>query len=132
MLTGLNNTLAFINANWTNIIILIGLVLGLWKKIDDYRKKSTEEKIEIAKKQIKETIMDKIGRAETDWIEMVQAGSFKRAQVIREIFAEYKILEEVADQEELIKWIDSVIDEGLIELRKIFETNEKTVVVAEV
>lgn len=132
MLDGLNNTLSFIDANWSNIIICIGLILGLWKKIDAYRKKSTEEKIKIAKKQIESTIMDKIGRAETDYLAMVQAGSIKRAQVIDEIFKEYPVLAQVTNQEELVNWIDSVINDGLIELRKIFETNEKTIVVAEV
>lgn len=132
MLDGLNNTLSFIDTNWSNIIICIGLILGLWKKIDDYRKKSTEEKIAIAKKQIESTIMDKIGRAETDYLAMVQAGSIKRAQVIDEIFKEYPVLTQVTNQEELVNWIDSVINDGLIELRKIFETNEKTIVVAEV
>ena len=48
----------------------------------------------------------------------------KRAQVIEKIFETYHILSKVACQEELIKWIDEVIDESLETMRKVFEENK--------
>ena len=51
--------------------------------------------------------------------------SIKRAQVIDELFANYPILSKVTNQEDLIKWIDDVIDESLITLREIVENNKQ-------
>lgn len=48
----------------------------------------------------------------------------KRAQVIEKIFETYPILSKVTCQEELIKWIDEVIDESLETMRKVFEENK--------
>ena len=48
ILNGIQNFLQIINDNWTTILVIIGLLLALWKKIDSYRKLSTDEKIEIA------------------------------------------------------------------------------------
>ena len=42
----------------------------------------------------------------------------KRAQVIEKIFETYPILSKVTNQEELIKWIDEVIDESLDTMKR--------------
>ena len=63
--------------------------------------------------------------AEENYNEWKQAGSIKRAQVIDELFANYPILSKVTNQEDLIKWIDDVIDESLITLREIVENNKQ-------
>lgn len=123
ILDGLKNFLSFINENWTTIIVIIGLILVLIKKVKSYLGKSDEEKIEIAKKQIRESIMKWISDAEVDYNEWKKAGSIKRAQVIEKIYQEYPILSKVMDQEELTKWIDEVIDEALEELRQIVDEN---------
>ena len=68
--------------------------------------KSDEEKIDIAQKQIRETMLKLITDAEQDYDEWKLAGSIKRAQVIDKIFANYPILSKVTDQKESIKWID--------------------------
>ena len=91
--------------------------------------KSDEEKIEIAKKLIRETIMDYITRSELQYEDMIKAGSIKRAKVIKEIFKEYPILNKVADQDSVIEFIDETINDGLIELRKIIEQNETSFVI---
>lgn len=71
--------------------------------------------------QIQETMLKFVTRAETDYLEWVSAGAIKRSEVIDVIFKEYPILSKVTNQEELIVWIDSVIDEALRTMRKIFE-----------
>lgn len=126
-LTGIQNFLEYINAHWTEIIVIIGLLTALYKKIKDYTRKSDEEKIAIAKKQINETMLRLITDAEIDYYEWIKAGAIKRAQVIEEIFAMYPILSKATNQEELIAWIDDVIKKALETMRDIFEQNEANI-----
>lgn len=125
-LTGIQNFLQIINDNWTTIIVIIGLVIAIIKKAKDYFSKSDEEKIEIAKKQIQETILKMISDAEVDYEEWNKAGSIKRSQVINEIFEKYPVLSKVTDQEQIIEWIDKTIDESLKTLREIVSNNKVT------
>ena len=125
ILNGIKNFLSFINVNWTTILVIIGLDLALWKKIESYSKLSTDKKIEIAKKQISENILKLITQAEKDYAEWEKAGSIKRSEVISEIYKEYPILSKVVNQEELVKWIDEQIDNALPTLREIIKQNEK-------
>lgn len=126
VLNGIQNFLQIINDNWTTILVIIGLLLALWKKIDSYRKLSTDQKIAIAKKQISENILKLITQAEKDYSEWEKAGSIKRSEVISEIYKQYPILAKVVNQDELIKWIDEQIDNALPTLREIIKENEKT------
>lgn len=125
ILNGIKNFLSLINDNWTTILVIIGLALALWKKIESYSKLSTEKKIEIAKQQISENILKLITQAEKDYAEWEKAGSIKRSEVISEIYKEYPILAKVVNQEELVKWIDEQIDNALPTLRDIIKQNEK-------
>ena len=125
-LTGIQNFLQIINDNWTTIIVIIGLVIAIIKKAKDYFSKSDEEKIEIAKKQIQETILKMISDAEVDYEEWNKAGSIKRSQVINEIFEKYPVLSKITDQEHIIKWIDETIDDSLKTLREIVSNNKVT------
>ena len=127
ILNVIKNFLSLINDNWTTILVIIGLVLALWKKIESYSKLSTEKKIEIAKKQISENILKLITQAEKDYAEWDKAGSIKRSEVISEIYKEYPILTKVVNQEELVKWIDEQIDNALPTLRDIIKQNEKDI-----
>ena len=124
ILTGLQNFLEMINENWTSIMITIGLAIALGKEIKGYIKLTNDEKIEIAKSQIKEVILKLISDAESDYVEWSKAGSIKRSQVIEEIFIEYPVLSRVVDQKELIKWIDNEIDNALETLREIIAKNK--------
>lgn len=121
ILQGIKNFLMFVNDNWTMIAVIIALVIAIAKKAKDFFSKSDEEKIAIAKQQIKETVLKLITEAEVDYYEWVQAGAIKRSQVINQIFEMYPILSKVTNQEELIAWIDKVIDESLEVMREIFE-----------
>ena len=125
ILNGIKNFLSLINDNWTTILVIVGLALALWKKIESYSKLSTDKKIEIAKKQISENILKLITQAEKDYAEWEKAGSIKRREVISEIYKEYPILAKVVNQEELVKWIDEQIDNALPTLREIIKQNEK-------
>lgn len=124
ILDGIQNFLQFINDNWTSITIIIGLALGLYKKIREYLAKSDEEKIKIAKEQIQETMLKMITEAEIDYTSWNKAGSIKRSQVIEEVFAKYPILSKAVDQAELVTWIDEQIDTALRTLREVIEINK--------
>lgn len=124
VLNGVKNFLELINQNWTTIIVIIGLSIAVCKKTKNYFSKSDEEKIEIAKQQVKEIILKLISDAEVDYDEWKKAGSIKRSQVIKDIFIEYPILSKAVNQEDLIKWIDETIDDALVTLREIVKENK--------
>lgn len=125
---GVQNFLQLLNDNWITILVCIGCIAGIVRKTVDFFSKSDDEKVEIAKSQIQETILKMISDAECEWEEWNSAGSIKRAQVIEEIYKKYPILSKVKDQVALTEWIDNQIKESLKTLREIVATNtaEKT------
>lgn len=125
ILNGVKNFLFLVNDEWATILVILGVILALYKKAKVYFSKSDDEKIEIAKKHIQETMLKMIGDAEKDYEEWSQAGSLKRAQVIKQIFDENPILSKAVDQDELIKWIDDTINDALKTLRKIVAENKE-------
>lgn len=118
-MNGIQNFLSLINDNWTSVMVIIGLILAIYKKAKVYFSKSNDEKIAIAKVQIKERMLKMITDAEIDFEEWNQAGSIKRSQVIGEIFEKYPILSKSINQQEVISWIDEEIDNSLKTLRKV-------------
>ena len=124
MLNGVKNFLEILNANWTTILVVLGIIISIVQKTIKYFSKTDEERIAIAKEQIKEKMLKLISDAEEDYEDWKKAGELKRAQVIGEIFKDYPILSKVVDQKELIKWIDDTIDDSLVTLRKIVEENK--------
>lgn len=82
ILDGIKNFLLFVNEHWTEILAVVGLALVTWKRLKEYLQKTDEEKIQIAKTQIKETILRLVTQAEEDYADWVKAGAVKRAQVI--------------------------------------------------
>ncbi len=123
-LDSVKNLLNYINENWTVVVIIFGLCLALAKKIDAYLKLSKEEKIAIAKEQLRETVLKFVTDAEIDYSEWVKAGAVKRAQVVKAIFEQYPILSRVTDQDRLIAEIDELIDSALDDMRNIIEENK--------
>ena len=64
-----------------------------------------------------------VTEAEISYEEWTKAGNIKRAQVIQIIYEKYPILSKVADQNEVIGWIDKTIDDSLKTMREIFKEN---------
>ena len=85
--------------------------------------KTKEEKVAIVKTQIREVILKWVTEAEIDYKEWTQAGSIKRSQVIQKIYTDYPILSKVANQDEIINWIDTAINDALKTVRKVVEEN---------
>lgn len=124
-MAGLKNILEWINNNWTFIVVILGLLIGIAEKLRVYLKKSNAEKIEQAKNEISNIILKMITDAEEDYADWVKAGEIKRAQVIEQIFIQYPILSKVTDQKALIDWIDKIINEALTTLRDIISENKE-------
>ena len=125
MLNGIRNFLEIINENWTTIMVIIGLAVGICKKAKSYMNKSDEEKLNIAKKQIHEIALQLVTEAENDHDRWDKAGSIKRSKVVEKLYKNYPILSKFADQKELLDWIDSELDNALIELKEVINANQK-------
>ncbi len=124
MLNGIKNFLEFLNDNWTVLAVLLGLVVALIQRIKAFIGKTDEEKIQIAKKQIKEIMLKMVSEAELDFEDWNKAGAIKRSQVISQIYEMYPILSKVIDQNELIKWLDMEINTSLRTLEDIIDVNK--------
>lgn len=125
VLNGVQNFLQLVNDSWTVVIVILGLTIVIINKVKDYLNKSNEDKIEIVKKQIEQVMLKLVTEAEKDYKEWTKAGSIKRSQVLEKIFKEYPILYKVVNQDELIKWIDIVIDKSLETMRSVISDNVK-------
>lgn len=122
-MNGVINFLTFLNENWISILILFGIILGFFQKSISYFSKAKNEKIDIAKTQVKEVLLKMVSDAEDEYIEISGAGKIKRSKVISNIFEQFPILSKVVDQESLIAWIDSEIDNSLDTLHSIIDSN---------
>lgn len=126
--------LTWIRDNWTAIIAIIGLMYAIYLKAkktwEDWQKMTEEEKqkelekqIEAAKKILAELILSLVSRAEIEWKdEGSKLGPIKRAQVIEEVFEQLPVLTYVTDQEELLAYIDELIDKALVIVREKIRT----------
>ena len=115
------NFLMFVNDNFVSILVCIGLIIGIVSKIKNYLSKSNEEKVAIAKQQIREIMLKMIADAEYDYEDWNKSGAIKRSQVIKKIYEMYPILAKAVNQEELTAWIDKEIDASLGTLNDIVE-----------
>ena len=125
MLNGIKNFLQIINDNWVTICVIISLAISAFQKIKGFIQKSDAEKIEIAKKQIREIMLKMVSDAEADYDEWNKSGKIKRSQVIKKIYEMYPVLAKAVDQEELTAWIDAEIDASLGTLNTLIENIEE-------
>ncbi len=116
---GIKNFLEFLNENWTGIMICLGIGISIFHKIKNYVSLSTDEKISMSKKQLKETVLKMVSEAELQYEDYRGAGALKRSEVISRIFNDYPVLSKVTDQESLLKELDSLIKGALREVRNV-------------
>lgn len=126
MLEGVRNFLQLVNDNWTAIVVVVGLGIGVYRKVKNYVSLSNSQKVDLAWDMISETILSMVSDAESNYSDWKKAGSIKRAEVIDRIFAQYPILELVTDKTEVINRIDKMIDDALVTVSDIFEKNSVT------
>ena len=121
----IENFLNYLSDNWLTLLVCIGLTFTLVKMITRYLSLDTNERIGIAKKQIKEAMLKLITEAEIDFEEWNKSGSIKRSKVIADIYEKYPILSKAASQEAVIAFIDGEINSSLKTLREILKENKK-------
>lgn len=126
ILNGIYNFLSFIYTHWTMICAIIALATAIYHKVVAFMSKSKEERLNIAKAQIRVVMLRLVTEAENDYASWIAAGAVKRSQVIDQVFAMYPILSKISNQDEIIAWLDDVIDEALDSMREIFEKNKST------
>jgi hypothetical protein len=118
---GIIKFLSFLNENWTSILVLIGVLVGLIQKVGALKSKSKEELYQAAQEQIKQYALYLVNKAEAEFAETSQAGAVKRAEVISAIYKDYPILKQISDQEQVTNFIDETIDNALDNLSAICE-----------
>lgn len=123
MLESIQNYLKFVVDNWTYIFTIICLIFLIYMRIRAFFKKSTEERVAAAKAQIRQVVLKWVTEAEMDYAEWTQAGSIKRSQVIQKIYEDYPILNKIADQDTVVAFIDTAINEALKTMREIVDKN---------
>jgi predicted GTPase len=120
----IENFLNYLSENWLTLLVCIGLTFTLVKMITRYLSLDTNERIGIAKKQIKEAMLKLITEAEIDFEEWNKSGKIKRSQVITKIYEKYPIISKAISQDDIIAWIDKEIDNSLVTLREIIKENK--------
>lgn len=135
-MNSLQKLLEFIVNNWSQIVVIATLILtiaaNIQKFIKDWKAKSSEEKqrefekaVETAKKALADYILILVSKAEIDWqSEGGKLGQIRRAQVIEKIYEKYPVLEAVENKDELLTYIDKLINESLETVRKELRTEE--------
>lgn len=113
----IKNTLELIVEHWSDIIIIIGLLLVIGKRVKVYLAKTNDEKIALAWDLLSEKMLGFVSDAEVEWGS--ETGKIKRSVVIDKVFEQFPILAEITDRETVIEKVDELIDEALVEMRKI-------------
>jgi len=123
--------------NWASIATIICLCIGLYFKVKDIVDKylamneaekaaAAEEAVETAKRTLKETILLYVNKAENDWAEEAgKMGKTKKAQVISEIFKDFPELAGTETNNEILWFIDNLIDKALEEMNKEYAAYEE-------
>lgn len=133
-MNGIMHFLEWVDYNWTLLIIIAFLFLGIiyrtkilfnrWLKMtDEEKQKELEEQIAKARQAIANYILSLVADAEEEW-KGNGLGTIKRAQVIEKIYKNYPILLEVKDQCELMKFFDEHIDLALETVREKLQRKE--------
>lgn len=134
-MNGIKNLLSWINENWASLVTIAALVFAIYKKAEktviDWKNQSEEEKkaaeaiaIANAKKALGSFILSWVARCEIEWNDKgSELGPIKRADVIDQIYTEYPVLLNVVNQEELLSYIDDLIDEALVTVRERVRKN---------
>ena len=130
------NLLGYIYENWATIAAIFALAFAIYQKARkswaDWQAKSAAEKeaefeeaqrqaIEEAKKALNVIILSLCSEMEKKWNES-GSGAIRRSEVLSIIFEKYPVLLTVTDQDELISYIDNLIDTSLDIVRKTIRT----------
>lgn len=118
-MNGLSNTLSFIQENWTNILLVITVIITVIYRVFSFTKLSKEQKVQAILTIVKSELLKFMSEAEIDWKEYEKSGLLKKSDVITKIYDKFPLLKEYLDQETLIQKISDMIENGMIEMNKV-------------
>ena len=128
---GIQNFLEFVIEHWTSVVVIACIIFLIVTRIKAFFSHSKEERIEIAKEQIRQAILKWVADAEVDYAEWQKSGAIKRSQVIQKIYTEFPVISKVVDQDSLVKFIDDAIDEALKTVREVVDNNPEAIKTSE-
>ena len=120
---GLLNLFQFIQQNWGMIVAILtaawGVYQGAKREYAKWQRKSDEQKIEEAKKALASIVLKLCSEAEIAWSDAgSKLGPIKRSEVISACFEKYPVLLTVTNIDEIMDYIDSLIEEALKVVRE--------------
>lgn len=104
----------FICENWFVIVVAIAVVIYTVEKT---LMLSQEERIAMAKYIIAVSIDAIVAEAEEKFADYEKSGQLKRSYVIQTIYTKHPEFGRTVEQEELIEWIDKLIEDSVARLR---------------
>ena len=123
---------------WPYIVLFVCIIGFVINYINGYRKLSEKDKenerkrlIEATLKKIKDIMPYLTANAEENWNHLDKSGIIKRSEVLSIIYESYPILKELCDEEWIVSEIDRIINQTLVDIRKITrkeESNENLIV----
>ena len=117
------NVLEWLNENWSALVIIAGLCIALYKKIAAWAGQSTDDKVRAAKLMLRKTILSYVTDAEKDWVAYKKSGKLKESDVFKNIYKDYPILAKFKNQDEMIMFITSMIDDALEDMESTLNDN---------
>lgn len=124
-MTGIVNTLSFIEHNWSNIVLIAAILFVLCKKIASFLSLSKEEKVEAAYAVIREQLLKYMCEAEINWKDYKKSGLLKKSEVITKIYTQFPILKDYISQEDLIADLTEMIDSCMEDMNTIINGMNK-------
>lgn len=125
ILEGIKNFLQFIIANWTTIIVIIGLGIVIYKKIKSYLALSQQQKIDLALKSAADVILNLVMSAQAQ--HGVDAGKAKKSQVLSELYAKFPILTQAINKDELDTRLNTLIDNAIVDMIELLKNKSESV-----
>ena len=122
---GLYNFVEYIQKYWFDVALVLAICAGLIMWEIDFLKKNKDEKVEAVKSQLKQIMLQLVTSAEESYADIKKSGAIKRSWVLDTVYNKFPILSKIKSQEEVIEYIDGLIDEALVTMRSILSTSDK-------
>ena len=117
------NFLNFLCENWMLILAVFMAIGGILIKTRKWLSMSNDAKRKAAIEAVRRSMLALVTAAEQAYGS--GTGLIKRSQVLEKIFTQYPVLADAVNITETTVMLDEMIDEALVDLRELFESNEK-------
>jgi hypothetical protein len=111
---------------WPYVILFVCIIGFVINYINNYKKLSEKDKenerkrlLNLTLKKIQDIMPYLTANAEENWNHLDKSGIIKRSEVLNIIYESYPILKELYDEEWIVSEIDRIINQTLLDIRKI-------------